>query len=107
MDKYSQVLSFFYGNWYLDKVINGRQTKIIICITSEKLIINWYIAGIYKEGKELSSNAHWYGDFLCFTEEQKYFITHADEKLLKFGEFSQPGIVGLVKWEHEFQRMAK
>ncbi|MBI3518045.1 MAG: hypothetical protein HY062_01640 [Bacteroidetes bacterium] len=108
MEKYyTKVGKSIFGHWYFEQTIENYRTKIIISINSEKLIINWYIAGIYKEGIEISSNAHWYGDFLCFTEGQKYFVTHADEKILKFGEFSQLGVVGLVKWEYEFQKMAE
>lgn len=107
MKDYTQISKYCFGDWYFEGEVNGHRTKIVICINSEKLIINWYIAGIYKEGKELSSNAHWYGEYLCFTEGQNYFVSNADELTLNFGEFSQPGVVGMVKWEHIFKRMGR
>ncbi len=96
---------FIYGAWYFEGNVKGSQFKIILSINEEKLVINNYIANIYKDGKEISSNAHWYEDYLCFTEGQKYFVRYADEKKMVFGEFTVAGVIGVPAWEHEFTRM--
>lgn len=93
------------GAWYFEGDQRGSRFKIVLSIDAERLVINNYIANIYKDGKEISSNAHWFGDYLCFTEEQKYFVKFADENKMLFGEFTSPGVVGLPLWEHEFTRM--
>lgn len=93
------------GAWIFEGDQRGSRFKIVLSIDDEKVVINNYIANIYRDGKEISSNAHWFGDYLCFTQGQKYFVKYADESKMLFGEFTSPGVVGLPVWEHEFKRM--
>ena len=81
------------GAWYFEGDQRGSRFKIILSIDEEKLVINNYIANIYKDGKEISSNAHWYGDYFCFTEGQKYFVRYANETKMSFGEYTSPGVL--------------
>lgn len=96
---------FLYGNYFNEKTVNGVRKEIILSIDKEQIIINWFIAKIYSEGKHFSSNAHWYNDYLVFTDEPKYYVKYANESKLIFGEFTQAGIVGLPLWEEEFIRI--
>ena len=98
---------FLQGSWCNDTKENDILHTIIVSINNGQLSINWFIANIYKEGLAISSNAHWYGDYLVFTERQKYFVKVADKEHLICGEFNQAGKYTEVKWEKEFKRMAE
>jgi len=93
-----------FGIWrceYKDEKKVNRQ--ITLRITEEKLVFNWFVENIYFEGKEISTSAHWFGDFLIFTAT-KYFVRYADEDVMAFGEMNA-SVVGDVKWERRFQRV--
>ena len=98
---------FLQGSWYNNTKEKDILHTINLSISNEQLSINWFVANIYVEGLAVSSNAHWYGDFLVFTEKQKYFVRYADKEYLIFGEFVQAGNYTEVKWEKEFKRMAE
>ncbi|MHB8262043.1 MAG: hypothetical protein ACYDEC_17425 [Bacteroidia bacterium] len=94
-----------HGNYCHEKTVGGVRKEIIVSIDKEQVVINWFVAKVYSEGKHFSSNAHWFNDYLVFTDEPKYFVRYADEDKLLFGEFTQVGIIGLPKWEEEFVRI--
>ena len=93
------------GHWMYEGDIKGYPTRINLRVSNEKLVINWWIANIYKEGIEISGNAHWFNEFLVFMEGMKYFIRSADEKKMSFGEMEPGGTIGKVVWEYEFVRL--
>jgi hypothetical protein len=99
---------FLYGNWFYEgKNDRGHSEQITIGIIKERdeVLINNFIATIYLNGDQFSANAHWYNDYLVFTDRPKYFIRKADEQKMVFGEFIQSGVIGTPLWEHVFTRM--
>jgi len=47
----------------------------------------------------------WVGDYLCFTSNQQFYITSANENKMHFGELETPALInGKVKWAKNFQR---
>jgi hypothetical protein len=93
---------FINGIWSFEGNKKGSGFKIILSISEKKLVVNNYIANIFKNCEALFPNVHWLGDYLIFNEKQKYFVKFADETKMLFGEFTIPG---LRVWEHEFTRI--
>ena len=98
----AQTGNFIFGVWQCEGIIDSYQTRIIVSISQREFIINWHIAGVFRNGITLSPSAHWFGDFLCFTDESKYFIKYADEQKMIFGEFSQPASWSLGFFSRNF-----
>lgn len=94
-----------YGNWKWDGIEDGFNKSIIIAIDEKQVIIKWVIAGMQKDTKAFSSNAHWFDDYLNFIEGQVYYVMSANENKMIFGEFEFPGVIGTAKWEKEFIRI--
>jgi hypothetical protein len=99
--------SFMNGSWIFEGDQRGSGFKIKIEIDEQVLVINKWVYEIYEEGIEISSNAHWFGDYLIFSEGKKYYIKHADENTLIFGELIIPSVVGAKVWEYKFIRELK
>lgn len=100
-----QTGKFIYGSWIWEGKGDGFNKSILISIDEKQVIINWLIAGICKNTKTFSSNAHWFGDYLNFIEGQVYYVKGANEEKMVFGEFEIAGVIGVSKWEKEFVRM--
>lgn len=100
-----QTCKLLYGNWIWEGKEDGFNKSIIVGIDEKQVIINWLVAGIHKESKTFSSNAHWFGDYLNFIDGQVYYVKSADAEKMVFGEFEFAGVIGMAKWEKEFVRM--
>lgn len=95
---------FYQGFWCNETSVQGVNHTILIYISQEKSFINWRVDAIYEDGVTFDTNVHWFGDFLVFMGEQKYFVRYANEDELCFGEFSKPGHFEQIKWEKVLDR---
>ena len=95
------------GHWIFEGLVNESPTRIIIRITNDKLVINWWFHGILKDSLEESARkTAWFGDYLRFMGSGKYYTKYADETKMVFGEMkTDTGLIGEVVWEHEFVRL--
>ena len=93
-DKTTQKI---YGKWIFED--NKIKTTILITELEVSLINGKSISETFK------NNCEWSNDFLIFTgANSKYYIKHADEKNMFFGEFTFPRSL-IKKWEIKFQRI--
>jgi hypothetical protein len=67
-----QTGNHLIGMWYSETMEGDVKHTTLISINLETLVINWQIADIHKESKSISSNAHWYNDFLMFMKGQQW-----------------------------------
>lgn len=88
------------GNW----ISNESKEEIKLSISQSTLSFQVSENGKV-EKKELSGNAHWFGDYLLFIEGQEYYIRYADEEKLIFGQQQPSALIGQIIWEREFRRI--
>lgn len=96
----------FHGNWMCNEKVGSETVQIRIAITQEKTTIIRLVDDVEKENITISSNAHWYDNYLSFTETQRFYIRYANATQMVFGEVETPGdINGRNKWQFKFTRL--
>ena len=95
------------GHWMYEGDIKGYPTRINLRVSNEKLVINWWLHGILKNGiEEFAGKTAVFGEFLRFMGSGKYYTRYADETKMVFGEMkTDTGLIGEVVWEQEFVRL--
>ncbi len=94
----NRIVEMMFGEWFFKK----SGLEINIKINSKNLLITKI-----EKGKttidEVAAGSYWFLDKLLFTEKQKYYVKHADEFEMTFGEVNPPLLTEIV-WERKFER---
>jgi hypothetical protein len=96
------------GHWYGEGKTeqNSLEIKVDLFI-DEQVTLSIFSKGKIEKVEPFSSTAHWVGDFLSFMDNQLFFIKHANEHQMVFGELESPGNINeKIKWVLEFKRVA-
>lgn len=94
----NKIVEMMFGDW----VLRSDGMEIAIKINNRKLIITQT-----KKGKvtteEVAATAKWLDDKLMFVEKPRYYVKHADEFEMVFGELNIAPAKG-ISWEQTFER---
>jgi hypothetical protein len=86
---------YMKGNWQF------KDDKIAIELKISQQIVSLIFNG---HREEFDGNAHWFGNYLMFLQNQ-YYVRTADEKHLIFGKNKPTPLVGDIEWEYRFDRI--
>ena len=97
---------FIYGSWKSipSKVYNNYNGTINI--DEKKLAIILFVNDERKYKLSIDSSTWWVEDYLCFTDDPRFYVLSANETEMVFGEFKNLGnIDGNIKWQLKFERI--
>jgi len=100
-----QIEKFVNGNWIAKVEIQNKPEEIHLSITEKNLSIKINL----EPKEELVGLREWFGEnlvFLCTVDSKnrKYFVSKANENMLRFGKFENAGLVS-PEWFYDFKRI--
>jgi hypothetical protein len=108
-EELTNIENWMLGEWEASFEENGKKVKMRLSIYpsySSHLVRN-------EDGKEVLNTFiddpdWWFDTILEFGssgDKKQYYIKHADENVLVFGEYEGGAVLENVQWEHKFNRM--